>query len=103
MAASGKAFDFKLFRRLLAYTKPYRLTFYFVGFAAIVMSGLSILQPALLRQAIDNSIIPQDGQGLMFYIILMIAVLILDVLFQFAFIFYANWLGQSVIKDIRVK
>ncbi|AVI51335.1 antibiotic ABC transporter ATP-binding protein [Pukyongia salina] len=103
MAASGKAFDFKLFKRLLAYTNAYRLTFYFVGFAAIVMSGLSILQPALLRQAIDNSIIPQDGEGLMFYIILMIAVLILDVIFQFAFIFYANWLGQSVIKDIRVK
>jgi ATP-binding cassette subfamily B multidrug efflux pump len=103
MAASGKAFDFKLFKRLLAYTNAYRLTFYFVGFAAVVMSGLSILQPALLRQAIDNSIIPQDGDGLMFYIILMIVVLFVDVIFQFAFIFYANWLGQSVIKDIRVK
>ncbi|MBT8261923.1 MAG: ABC transporter ATP-binding protein/permease [Bacteroidia bacterium] len=103
MAESGKAFDFNLFRRLLAYANKYRVTFYFVGFAAVIMSGLSILQPFLLQQAIDNSIIPQDGDGLMFYIILMIVVLCLDVIFQFAFIFYANWLGQSVIKDIRVK
>lgn len=103
MAESGKAFDFKMFRRLLAYANKYRFTFYFVGFAAVVMSGLSILQPSLLQQAIDNSIIPQDGDGLMFYIILMIVVLCLDVIFQFAFIFYANWLGQSVIKDMRVK
>ena len=102
MAESGKAFDFKLFKRLLAYTNAYRGTFYFVAVAAVIMSGLSILQPALLRQAIDNSIIPQDDKGLMFYIILMIVVLILDVVFQFAFIFYANWLGQNVIKDIRV-
>jgi subfamily B ATP-binding cassette protein MsbA len=103
MAESGKAFDFRLFKRLLAYTNAYRGTFYFVAVAAVIMSGLSILQPALLRQAIDNSIIPQDDKGLMFYIILMIVVLILDVVFQFAFIFYANWLGQNVIKDIRVK
>lgn len=103
MASSAKAFDFKLFRRLLKYTNKYRLTFYFVGFAAILMSGLSVLQPVLLKEAIDVAIKPQDGQGLLFYIILMVVVLIFDVIFQFAFIFYANWLGQSVIKDIRVK
>ena len=37
----------------------------------------------------------------MFYIILMIVVLCLEVIFQYTFIYFANWLGQSVIKDIR--
>lgn len=37
------------------------------------------------------------------YVILMIVVLTLEVVFQFAFIFYANWLGQSVIRDLRQK
>ncbi len=100
---TGNAFDFKLFRRLLAFTKPYRLAFYFVALAAIIMSGLAVLRPFLLKLAIDDSIVPQDGEGFMKYVILMLVVLMLEVIFQFAFIFYANWLGQSVIRDLRQK
>lgn len=100
---NGKAFDFKLFRRLLAFTRPYRAIFYFVAFAAIVMSGLAVLRPYLLRLAIDDSIVPRDGQGFMKYVILMLIVLFLEVIFQFAFIFYTNLLGQSVIRDLRQK
>ena len=100
---TGNAFDFKLFKRLLAYTKPYKLIFYFVAFAAIIMSGLAILRPKLLELAIDNSMVPKDGEGFMKYVILMIIVLLLEVIFQFAFIFYTNWLGQSVIRDMRDK
>ncbi|QNJ96817.1 ABC transporter ATP-binding protein [Constantimarinum furrinae] len=103
MADSGRAFDFKLFRRLLKFTNAYKWTFYFVAFAAIVMSGLAVLRPYLLQEAIDKSIVPKDTDSLLFYIIAMVVVLVLEVVFQFAFIFYANWLGQSVIKDIRVK
>ena len=100
---TGNAFDFKLFKRLLAFTKPYRGIFYFVAFAAIIMSGLAVLRPYLLELAIDNSMVPKDGNGFMKYIILMVVVLMLEVIFQFAFIFYTNWLGQSVIRDMRQK
>ncbi len=100
---TGNAFDFKLFRRLLAFTKPYSLVFYFVAFAAIIMSGLAVLRPYLLELAIDDSMVPKDGGGFMKYIILMVVVLMLEVIFQFAFIFYTNWLGQSVIRDMRQK
>ena len=100
---TGNAFDFKLFKRLLAFTKPYRLVFYFVAFAAIIMSGLAVLRPYLLELAIDNSMVPKDGDGFMKYIILMVVVLMLEVIFQFAFIFYTNYLGQSVIRDMRQK
>jgi len=100
---SGNAFDFKLFRRLLAFTNAYRWTFYFVAFAAVAMSGLAVLSPHILQLAIDNAIFPRDLGELQFYLLLMLAVLTLEVLFQFAFIFYANWLGQHVINDLRVK
>lgn len=100
---TGNAFDFKLFKRLLAFTKPYRLVFYFVALAAIIMSGLAVLRPYLLQLAIDNSMVPKDGDGFMEYIILMVIVLFLEVIFQFAFIFYTNYLGQSVIRDMRQK
>ncbi|MDX1462225.1 MAG: ABC transporter ATP-binding protein [Marinirhabdus sp.] len=100
---SGKAFDFKLFKRLLAFTNAYRLTFYYVAFAAIAMSGLAVLSPILLRRAIDNAMFSRDMPLLQYYLMLMLAVLVLEVLFQLSFIYYANWLGQNVIKDMRVK
>ncbi|MEM7086604.1 MAG: ABC transporter ATP-binding protein [Bacteroidota bacterium] len=103
MAASGKAFDFKLFKRLLAYTNKYRLVFYYVGFAAIAMAALGVLTPILLQITIDDAILVRDWEGLVFFVSLMIGVLLLEVLFQFSFIYYANWLGQHVIRDIRVK
>ena len=87
---SGKAFDFKLFRRLITYTNPYRLTFYFVAFSAILLAALSIVSPYLLRQTIDRTIIPQDAELLVFFISLMLGVLVIDVVTQLLFIFFAN-------------
>lgn len=100
---SGKAFDFRLFKRLLAFTNRYRFTFYFVAFAAIAMSVLGVLTPHLLQLAIDDAMFNKDLPLLQYYLMLMLGVLVLEVLFQFFFIYYANWLGQQVITDIRIK
>ncbi|MEG9328571.1 ABC transporter ATP-binding protein [Salinimicrobium catena] len=101
-ASSGNAFDFKLFRRLLEYTQAYKWTFYFVAIAAILLSFFAVLRPYLLQVTIDESIVPQDNDQLLFYISLMAGVLFLEVIFQFCFIYFANWLGQEVIRDLRV-
>lgn len=103
MAESGKAFDFNLFKRLLRFTKPYRLTFWFVGISALLVSGFSVLQPILLEKVIDEAIIPKDYESLIFFITLMGGFLLAEVIFQFSFIYYSNWLGLSVVRDIRVK
>lgn len=103
MANSGKAFDFKLFKRLLAFTNNYKLVFYFVAVSAIIMSGLAVLSPKLLQIGIDEAIFPRDSKKLVTIISLMLGVLFLEVIFQFGFIFYANWLGQNVVKDLRIK
>ncbi len=103
MAGPGKAFDFNLFRRLLGYTNAYRLTFYYVAFAAIAMSILGVVQPELLQITIDESIVPKDNKNLVFYITLMVVVIFAETLLNLTFIYLANWLGQNVIRDIRVK
>lgn len=97
----GKAFDFKLFRRLLQYTKNYKLVFYFVAFVAIAISGIAILRPYLLKLTIDGPIKGKDPSLLWIFILFMFGALLLEVVFQLAFIFFANWLGQNVIRDIR--
>jgi subfamily B ATP-binding cassette protein MsbA len=101
-AGTGNAFDFNLFKRLIKYTNPYKWTFYFVALAAILLSLFAVLRPYLLQLTIDNSILPQDGENLVYYITLMLIALMLEVIFQFLFIYFANWLGQEVIRDLRV-
>ncbi|MDY8134375.1 ABC transporter ATP-binding protein [Aquimarina sp. 2201CG5-10] len=101
-AKNGNAFDFKLFKRLIRYTNPYRWTFYFVAFSAILLSIFAVLRPYFLQQTIDKTIIPQDGDLLIYFISLMLGVLVLEVISQFLFIYFANWLGQEVIRDIRI-
>ena len=99
---SGNAFDFDLFKRLLKYTNPYKVTFYFVGVAAILLSFFAVLRPYLLRVTIDDAIMPAEYESLVFFVALMAGILLLEVIFQFLFIYYANWLGQEVVRDLRV-
>ena len=100
---TGNAFNFKLFKRLLSFTRPYRGTYYFVALSAILLSALSIAMPYLIKVLIDDYIIPQEADGIFTVAAIMVAVLCLEVILQFCFIFFANWLGQQVIRDLRVK
>jgi len=100
---NSNTFDFKRFMRLLVYTKPYALTFYSVLLAAVVLSFLAVSRPYLLNEIITTKLYESDENGLVFLASLLTGILFLEVIVQFLFIFFANWIGQSIIKDIRVK
>lgn len=100
---TGKAFDYKLLKRLLHYIKPYRITFFGVVIAAILLSVFAILSPVLLREVVNTALENKDQSLLLNLIVLMLVVLLSEVASQLAFVYYANWLGESVIKDIRIK
>jgi ATP-binding cassette, subfamily B, multidrug efflux pump len=99
----AKAFDTRLFKRILEYTKPYKTRFYSVIAFAILLSIFSALRPYLLKQTVDNYIKLHDKQGLLLYVVFMGIVLLLEVFSNFFFVYWANWLGQDIIKDIRNK
>ena len=99
----AKAFDTRLFKRILKYTKPYQLRFRGVIVFAISLSVFAALRPYLLKQTVDGYIKTHDQQGLLFYITLMGIVLLAEVFSQYYFVFWANWLGQDIVKDIRTK
>lgn len=99
----AKAFDTRLFKRILQYTKPYQMRFRGVIIFAISLSVFAALRPYLLKQTVDSYIKIHDQQGLLFYVILMGIVLLLEVFSQFFFVYWANWLGQDIVKDIRKK
>jgi ATP-binding cassette subfamily B multidrug efflux pump len=99
----AKAFDTGLFKRILTYTKPYKWRYYGVIIFAVSLSVFAALRPYLLKQTVDGYIKTHDKQGLLMYIILMGIVLLMEVFSQFYFVYWANWLGQDIVKDIRTK
>lgn len=99
---SGKAFDTRLFKRLMAHTRPYKVTFIGVAVAAILLSAFAVLSPFILQKIIDDAIIKPDSEKLLLLVLVMLAVLFGQVICQLLFNYYANWLGESVIKDIRI-
>ena len=98
----GKIFDLNLFNKLMVFVNPYKLSFYGVMASAIIISILSTLTPYLLKIIVDDYILLKNYDGMLTLIIIMVGVLFLEVIFMYLFTFYANWLGQKVIKDLRV-
>ena len=99
----AKYFDLKQFVKLMQFVKPYNKSFYLVMFFAVILSVITTVTPYLLKVAVDDYIIPKDYSGMTLIILLMIIALTVEVLLMFCFTYYSNWLGQKVIKDIRVK
>lgn len=105
MAENGKgnAFDYGLFKRLMTFTKPYKGFVAGAAIAAVLLSLCAALRPLFLQQAIDEGMTPKDMDTLLYFLGAMFVVLMGEVLSQFFFIYWANWLGQNVVRDLRIK
>lgn len=102
-SVSGKAFDLKLLGKILRYIRPYRFLFYGSFFLTILLSVLSTARPLLIQYLIDNFIVNGNLEGLTNYTLLLTGLLVIEALVQFLFIYGANFLGQSIIRDLRVQ
>ena len=99
----GKAFDMKILRRIYAFTKPYKKKFYLSVGLTLLLAFLSPLWPILIQYTVDEYIIKLDEAGLGKMMLLMIALLLFQTFIQYIHTYLTNWLGQTVIKDLRVK
>ncbi|MDA7836123.1 ABC transporter ATP-binding protein/permease [Salibacteraceae bacterium] len=99
---SGKAFDMSLFMRVMKYVNPYKTLFVFTGFLVLLSAGISPLRPWLIQYTLDNSIIIPNMELLQMLTMIIVGLLVLEGLVQFLQTYLANWLGQSVIRDLRV-
>jgi ATP-binding cassette, subfamily B, multidrug efflux pump len=89
--------------KVLHYARPYQKRFNWVIVWAVLLSLFAAARPYLLKQTVDEYIKPEDKHGLLVYIGIMSIVLLLEVLAQFYFTYWANWLGQDIIRDLRDK
>ena len=100
---TGNAFDAKIFNRLLGFSRKYRWEFFIGTFSAILLSLVSVAKPILLQEIVNIYFKNKDKTGILNFSLLMVVFLIAEVLLQFIFIYKVNWLGQHIIKDIRVQ
>ena len=100
---TGKAFDTNIFMRLIGFSRKYRTEFFIGIFSAILLSLLSAAKPILLQEIVNIYFKNKDKEGILYFSLLMVGFLIAEVLVQFLFIYKVNWLGQHIIKDIRVQ
>jgi len=98
---TGKALDWKLLGRVMYYVKPYKLTFVIAAFLTIFLAANALLQPILIQKTLDNYILKDDYNGLVFMVGLMILQLVIQTVAQYYQTYLTNSLGQSVIRDLR--
>ncbi|MFT7588169.1 MAG: ATP-binding cassette subfamily B multidrug efflux pump [Limisphaerales bacterium] len=106
MAASPKFTkhsDTTLLRKIIALARPYTKQFAGATGLAIFLATLGPARPLLIQYAVDNFVLTGDQIGLMNITIILILILIGESFCRYLFIYSTGWLGQNVIKNLRVK
>ncbi len=98
---AGNIFDKKAFARLFSYTKPYRKWF-FLGVSLTILTALvSPARPLMYQYIIDNFVVKMDIKGVRLFILLTFLLLIFETILAYSNTILTNWLGQSIIRDMR--
>ena len=108
-----KIFDFSLLRRVFRYAAPYKGRLYWSVFLAILLAILSPLRPWLIQLTIngyirhgattaDLSVKDQVITAVIWITVWQIGLLLLETIARFYFAFITAWLGQTVVRDLRV-
>ncbi len=100
---SGKIFDLEILKRLFQFIKPYNFKFYSLVLSIMLGATLAPILPLLIRQTIDGPVSAGNYAGLAKMMAIMIGILVVQSLIQFTNTYLAGWLGQNIIRDIRVQ
>ena len=93
----------KVLRQLYTYVKPYQKQFYFLVFLTLALAILAPARPYLIQIAIDEHVAVGDAAGLLKIIYVLVILMVIQAIAQWAHTYYSGWIGQVIIKDIRVR
>tara|TARA_Y100000758_G_scaffold101310_1_gene70182 strand:+ start:452 stop:2215 length:1764 start_codon:yes stop_codon:yes gene_type:complete len=99
----GNLFDIKILSRLFIFCKPFINTFYLLIFLTLLLSVLGPIRPYLTQIIIDDYVMLNDLEGLKGMIFLLFFLLIINAIIMYFHTYLSGWLGQNIIKNIRVK
>lgn len=87
----------------MAMVKPYKGTFFLTATLALVLAPLAVARPKLLETMVDNYVFAADVRGMTLLACAIFGLLILESVLRYFFLYHADWLGQAVIRDLRVR
>ena len=102
-SVSGNFIDYKILKRLFDYCKPYMKQFYLLVFFTLTLSILMPIRPFIVQLTIDNYVAFNDYNGLMNMIYLLFFLLIFQGIAQYYHTYLSGWIGQNIVKDLRIK
>jgi len=102
-AKSAKIIDFQIIKRLYGFILPYRFRFWFLVFLILCMAGISPVVPLLIRYTLDHYLGLTFASDLVRMLGWMLGALMLQTFLQFSTSYLAGYLGQTVIRDIRIQ
>jgi ATP-binding cassette subfamily B multidrug efflux pump len=99
----NKKFDFQLLKRVLALAIPYKQIAFTAVLLAVLLAPLAIARPRIVQKIVDDFVFVGDVDGMTFWAAIVFGVIVVEALCRYAFIYSSNWLGQSIIRDFRVR
>ncbi len=100
---NGSVYDWPLLKRIIGLARPYRMHFAAASFLAIAIAVISPLRPYLIQYTVDNYVLGLNSKGLFDMSMILVGMLVIESLLQYGFIYITSWLGQSVIRNLRVR
>jgi ATP-binding cassette subfamily B multidrug efflux pump len=102
-SVTGKIVDWNVLKRLFQFIRPYKWQFALLIFLTTLSAALVPLRPYLIQSTIDNDVANGDYQGLVDMIYLLIGLLIIQAIIQYIHTYLSGWIGQYIVKDLRIK
>jgi ATP-binding cassette subfamily B protein len=100
---SGDIIDTKVLKKLYQFVTPYKRRFYFLVLLTLLLAVLAPSRPLLIQIAVDDYVALGDPEGLLRIMYALLGLLVLHALVQFGHTYLSGWLGQVIIRDIRIK
>ncbi|MEP6615174.1 MAG: ABC transporter ATP-binding protein [Ginsengibacter sp.] len=97
-----KIFDFSLLRKVFRFAAPYKRKFYSSIFLSVILAVISPLRPFLIQLTVNRYIRDHNMQWLIWITVIQIGILLVETILRFYFGFITSWLGQTVVRDLRV-
>jgi ATP-binding cassette subfamily B protein len=101
--SANQKIDYQILGRVVAQAKPYKKVLFLAAFLGVALAPIAIIRPYLVQVMVDDYIFHYDIPGLTRMAGLFLAVLIVESLLRYVFMYSSGWLGGSVVRDLRVK
>lgn len=96
--------NISLFKRLVSYVKPYKWLFVLAVFCTMSLALLGPARPAIIIDMVTKYIVKDQNHGMLLkWTLILLGMLVLEGVLQFANSYFSNLLAQSVIRDLRKK